>query len=100
MSPRRKPGHSAEPSFPNIAQLGEAIANAIQSSLHPPQRKPLETMYNLKLNHFMGNKGHEGAKKWFNHVEKTFLVIQSQMSLPPDRWVKTTTWFLGEQPAS
>ncbi|XP_050104638.1 uncharacterized protein LOC126584232 [Malus sylvestris] len=31
MSPRREPRHSAEPSFLDIAQLGEAIANAIQS---------------------------------------------------------------------
>ncbi|KAM2154990.1 hypothetical protein ACFX1Q_046741 [Malus domestica] len=49
MPPRRERHHSVEPSFPDIAQLGEAIANAIQSSLCPPQRIPLETVYNLKL---------------------------------------------------
>ncbi|KAM1318631.1 hypothetical protein ACFX2H_003743 [Malus domestica] len=69
---------SVEPSFPNIAQLRETIANAIQSSLRPPQMTPLETVYNLKLNHFMGNEGHEGAEKWINHLEKTFRVMQSQ----------------------
>ncbi|KAM1678573.1 hypothetical protein ACFX1Q_038580 [Malus domestica] len=100
MSPSREPRHSAEPSFPNIAQLEEAIANAIQSSLCHPQMTHLETVYNLKLNHFMGNEGHEVAEKWLNHVEKTFLVMQSQGNLLPDRWVETTTWFLGLDPAS
>ncbi|KAM2127320.1 hypothetical protein ACFX1R_007243 [Malus domestica] len=94
--PRREPRHSAELSFPDIAQFGEVIANTIQSSLRPPQRTPLETVYNLKLNHFMGNEGHEGAEKWLNHIEKTFLMMQSQGNLHPDRWVETTTWFLGE----
>ncbi|CAN6556436.1 unnamed protein product [Malus baccata var. baccata] len=60
---RRKPRPSAEPSFPNIAQLGEAIANVIQDLLRPPQKTHLETVYNLKLNHFMGNEGHEGAEQ-------------------------------------
>ncbi|KAM2549654.1 hypothetical protein TB1_013995 [Malus domestica] len=100
MPPRREPRPSAEPSFLNIAQLDEAIANAIQSSLCHPQRTSLETVYNLKLNHFMGNEGHEGVERWLNHIEKTFHVIQSQMSLPPDRWVETTTWFLGSEPTS
>ena len=39
-----------ESNFPDIGQLGKAIANAIQSSLNPPQRTPLETVYNLNLN--------------------------------------------------
>ncbi|KAM1940546.1 hypothetical protein ACFX13_028235 [Malus domestica] len=91
MLPRREPHHSAEPNFPDIAQIGEAIVNTIQSSLHSPQMTPLETVYNLKPNHFMGNEGHEGAEKWLNHVEKTFLVMQSQGSLYPDRWVEMTT---------
>ncbi|KAM1175128.1 hypothetical protein ACFX19_028164 [Malus domestica] len=77
MSPHREPHHSAGPSFPDIAQLGEAITNAIQSSLCPSQLTPLKTVYNLKLNHFMGNEGHEVAEKWLNHVDKTFLVMQS-----------------------
>ena len=62
MPPRREPRRSAEPSFPDITQLGEAIATAIQSAIHPPQRTPLETMYNLKLDKFEGNEGHEGAE--------------------------------------
>ncbi|KAM1683175.1 hypothetical protein EV1_034065 [Malus domestica] len=61
---------------------------------------PLETVYNLKLNHFIGNERHEGVEKWLNHIEKTFLMMQSQENLPLDRWVETTTWFLEEQPAS
>ncbi|KAM1519941.1 hypothetical protein ACFX1Z_022687 [Malus domestica] len=100
MPPRREPHQSVEPSFPDIAQLGEAIVSAIQSAFRTPQRTPLETVYNLKLTHFIGNEGHEGAEKWLNHIKNTFLVMQSQGNLPPDRWVETTTWFLGEQPAS
>ncbi|KAM1068125.1 hypothetical protein ACFX2A_000118 [Malus domestica] len=96
----REPHHSAEPSFPDIAQLGEAIVNAIQFSFRPPQMTPFESVYNLKLTHFMGNEGHKGAENCLNHVEKTFLVMQSQGNLPPDRWVETTTWFLGLEPAS
>ncbi|KAM1221406.1 hypothetical protein ACFX2J_009073 [Malus domestica] len=56
MPSRREPRHSAEPSFPDIAQLGEAMVNAIQSSFCPPQRTPLETVYNLKLTHLMEMK--------------------------------------------
>ncbi|KAM1942869.1 hypothetical protein ACFX15_011283 [Malus domestica] len=100
MPPHREPNHSAELSFPDIIQLGEAIANAIQSSLRHLQMTPLETVYNLKLNHFIGNEGHEGAEQWLNHIEKTFLVMQSLGNFPPDRWVEMTTWFLGEQLAS
>ncbi|KAM1467180.1 hypothetical protein ACFX2I_032316 [Malus domestica] len=100
MSPRREPHQSAESSFPDIVQLGKAIVSAIQTAFRTPQRTPLEIVHNLKLTHFMGNEGHEGAEKWLNHVEKTFLVMQSQENFPPDRWVETTTWFLGEHPAS
>ncbi|CAN6679339.1 unnamed protein product [Malus baccata var. baccata] len=95
MPPRKEPRHPAEPSFPDIAQLWEAIVNAIWSSFRPPQMTLLETVYNLKLNHFIGNERHEGAEKWLSHVKKTFLVMQSQGNLPSDRWVETTTWFLG-----
>ncbi|KAM1063314.1 hypothetical protein ACFX2A_028090 [Malus domestica] len=100
MLPRREPRHSAELSFPDITQLGEAIVIALQTAFHPSQMTLLETVYNLKLNHFIGNEGHEGAEKWLNYIEKTFLVMQSQGNLPLDRWVETTTWLLGEQPAS
>ncbi|XP_070662316.1 uncharacterized protein [Malus domestica] len=48
----------------------------------------------------MGNEGYEGAEWWLNHIEKTFRVMQSQGNLPNDRWVETTTWFLGPEPAS
>ncbi|KAM1962086.1 hypothetical protein ACFX16_022415 [Malus domestica] len=96
MPPRREPRQPAESSFPDIAQLGEAIVFSIQTTFRTPQRTPLETVHNLKLTHFMGNEGYEGGEKWLNHVEKTFQVMQSQGNLPPDRWVETTTWFLGE----
>ncbi|XP_070678756.1 uncharacterized protein [Malus domestica] len=100
MSPRRKPRQSAEPSFPDIAQLGEAIISTIQTAFRTPQRTPLEIIYNLKLTHFIGNEGHEGAEKWLNHMEKTFQVMQSRRNLSLDRWFETTTWFLGEHHAS
>ena len=38
MPARREPRSSAEPSFPDITQLEEAIANVILSTLRPPQR--------------------------------------------------------------
>ncbi|KAM1285993.1 hypothetical protein ACFX2J_000092 [Malus domestica] len=99
MPPRREPHTSAQSSFSYITKLGEAIASAIQSSLHPPQGTPLETVYNLKLNNFVGTERPEGAEHWLNHVEKTYQVMQRQGNFPEDRWVETTTWFLGEEPA-
>ncbi|CAN6721165.1 unnamed protein product [Malus baccata var. baccata] len=72
---RREPRRTSESNFPDVAQLGEAMAQAFQNVMRPPpppQRTPLETMYNLKLDHFMGDEGHEGAEKWLNHIEKTF----------------------------
>ena len=77
MPPRRDPRPSSEPSFPDISQLGEAIASALRSVIRPPQRTPLETVYSLKLPTFYGNEGHEGSERWFEHVEKTFEVMQS-----------------------
>ncbi|XP_068329716.1 uncharacterized protein [Pyrus communis] len=98
--PRREPRRSDEPSFPDIAQLGEAIATAIQSTIRPPQRTPLETMYNLKLDKFEGSEGHEGAERWLEHIEKTFRVLHNQGNLPVERWVETTSWFLGKESAA
>ncbi|XP_068319687.1 uncharacterized protein [Pyrus communis] len=100
MPPRREPRRSAEPSFPDIAQLGEAIATAIQSAICRTQRTPLETMYNLKLDKFEGNEGHEGAERWLEHIEKTFRVLHGQGNLPVEKWVETTSWFLGKESAS
>ncbi|XP_068323111.1 uncharacterized protein [Pyrus communis] len=40
--------------------------------MRPPQRTPLETMYNLKLDKFKDSEGHEGAERWLEHIEKTF----------------------------
>ena len=91
MSPRRKLRRSAKPSFPDIAQLGEAIATAIQSALRPPHRTPLETMYNLKLDKFEGHEGFEGAERWLEH---------NQGNLHVERWVETTSWFLGKESSS
>ncbi|KAM1896269.1 hypothetical protein ACFX13_044923 [Malus domestica] len=76
MPPRRDPHLSVEPSFPDIDRLGEAIANAIQSSLRLSQMTHLKTVHNLKLNHFMGNEGSEGAEKWINHLEKILRLMQ------------------------
>ncbi|XP_068314999.1 uncharacterized protein, partial [Pyrus communis] len=100
MPPRREPRRSDEPSFPDITQLGEAIITVIQSAIRPPQRTPLETMYNLKLDKFEGNKGHEGAERWLEHIEKTFHVLHNQGNLPVERWVETTSWFLGTESAT
>ena len=96
MSPRRDPRPSSEPSFPDVSQFGEAIANAI----HPPHRTPLEIVYNLKLPTCVGNEGHAGSERWLEHVEKTFQVLHSQGSLAVDRWVETVSWFLDRESAS
>ena len=48
----------------------------------------------------MGIEGHERAKRWLEHVEKTYRVMQSQGNLPTERWVEITTWFLGRELAS
>ena len=60
----------------------------------------METVYNLKLNEFVGNEGPEGAERWLEHVEKTFSVMQRQGSLSEDRWVETSIWFLRLEAAS
>ncbi|KAM1650073.1 hypothetical protein EV1_002721 [Malus domestica] len=93
MPPRRESRRASESNFPDIAQLGEAMAHVFQNAIchPPPQRTPLETMYNLKLDRFIGNEGHEGAEKWLDHIEKTFQVMQSQGNLSANRWVETTT---------
>ncbi|CAN6707489.1 unnamed protein product [Malus baccata var. baccata] len=75
---RRESRRTPDPNFPDIVQLGEAMAQAFQNVIRPPpppQRTPLETMYNLKLDRFMGDEGHEGAEKWLDHIEKTFQYI-------------------------
>ncbi|CAN6566349.1 unnamed protein product [Malus baccata var. baccata] len=75
MPPCRESRCASEPNFPDITQLGEAMAQAFQNAIRhppPPHRTPLKTMYNLKLDRFMGNEGHEGAEKWLNHIEMTF----------------------------
>ncbi|CAN6587261.1 unnamed protein product [Malus baccata var. baccata] len=100
MPPRRDPQRAAEFNVPDIAQLGEAMARAFQANIRPPQRTPVETMYNLKLENFEGNEGYEGAEKWLDRIEQTFQVMQSQGNLPANRWVETTTWFLGREPAA
>ncbi|CAN6723940.1 unnamed protein product [Malus baccata var. baccata] len=100
---RRESHRTPDPNFLDIVQLGEAMAQAFQNVIRPPpppQMTPLETMYNLKLDRFMGDEGHEGAEKWLDHIEKTFQVMQSQGNFLANRWVETTTWFLGREPAS
>ncbi|XP_068331414.1 uncharacterized protein [Pyrus communis] len=100
MPPHREPRCFAEPSFPDVAQLGEAFAIAIQSALRPPQRTSLETVYNLNLDKFEGHEGFEGAKRWLKHIEKTFRVLHNQGNLLVEKWVETTSWFLGKESSS
>ncbi|KAM2656362.1 hypothetical protein EV1_011880 [Malus domestica] len=100
MPPRREQRSASEPNLPDITQLGEVMAHAFQTAIRPPQRTPLETVYNMKLNHFIGNEGHEGVEKWLDRIKKTFQVMQSQGNLSASRWVETTTWFLGREPAA
>ncbi|TQD77792.1 hypothetical protein C1H46_027665 [Malus baccata] len=80
-----------------MTQLGEAIAQAIQANIRAPQRTPVETMYNLKLETFEGNEGYEGAERWLDRIEQTFQVMRSQGNLPENRWVETTIWFLSRE---
>ncbi|XP_048436564.1 uncharacterized protein LOC125475632 [Pyrus x bretschneideri] len=61
---------------------------------------PLETMYNLKLDRFEGHEGFEGAERWLEHIEKTFRVLHNQGNLPVEKWVETTSWFLGKDSTS
>ncbi|CAN6548754.1 unnamed protein product [Malus baccata var. baccata] len=84
LPPRREPRRASEPN----------------TAIRLPQRTPLEAMYNLKLDCFIGNEGHEGAENWLDSIEKTFQVMQSQGNLPASRCVETTTWFLGREPAA
>ncbi|XP_068317080.1 uncharacterized protein [Pyrus communis] len=80
--------------------MGETIVTAIQTAIRSPQRTHLETMYSLKLDKFKGNEGHEGAERWLEHIEKTFSVLHNQGSLPMERWVETTSWFLETESAA
>ncbi|CAN6715891.1 unnamed protein product [Malus baccata var. baccata] len=86
MPPRREPRRASESNFLDITQFGETMAHAFQNAIrHPlPQRTPLETMYNLKLDHFMSNEGHEGAEKWLDHIEKTFQENFKKRFVPPE----------------
>ncbi|XP_068340356.1 uncharacterized protein [Pyrus communis] len=61
---------------------------------------PLETMYNLKLDKFEGHESFEGVERWLEHIEKTFRVLHNQGNLPFEKWVETTSWFLGKDSAS
>ncbi|KAM1415481.1 hypothetical protein ACFX2I_007126 [Malus domestica] len=83
MPPHREPRQSAEWSFLVIAQLGKVIVSSIQTAFRTPQMTPLERVHNLKLTHFIGNEGHEGAEKWLNLVEKTFQELFRKRFIPP-----------------
>ncbi|XP_068321255.1 uncharacterized protein [Pyrus communis] len=57
-------------------------------------------MYNLKLDKFEGNEGYKGAEWWLEHIEKIFRVLHNQGNLPVEKWVETTSWFLGKDSTS
>ncbi|XP_068320480.1 uncharacterized protein [Pyrus communis] len=57
-------------------------------------------MYNLKLDKFKGHEGFVGAERWLEHIEKTFRVLHNQGNLPVEKWVETTSWFLGKVSSS
>ncbi|KAB2612189.1 hypothetical protein D8674_040798 [Pyrus ussuriensis x Pyrus communis] len=77
MPPRREPRSSANSSFPDIAQLGEAIANAIQSLLRSPKKTHLETMYNLKMDKFMA-----GGSQWYPGGQSQHMEFASNSAGP------------------
>ena len=91
MPPRREPHTSAENNFLGFGQFGEAITNVIQSALRPAPRNTLDIVSRLKINEFFGNEGAEKSEIWFDHVEKTFRVMERQGNLPVERWVETAT---------
>ncbi|XP_068332959.1 uncharacterized protein [Pyrus communis] len=43
---------------------------------------------------------HEGAERWLKHIEKIFRVLHSQGNLLVEKWVETTSWFLGKESTS
>ena len=100
MPPRREPRPPVEPNFPDFSQLGDVIAHAIQSTIRPSHRTPLESAHNLRLPKFEGNEGHEGAERWFLEIERTFRVMHSQGNLAAGTWVETATWFMGMESAT
>ncbi|XP_048426611.1 uncharacterized protein LOC125470897 [Pyrus x bretschneideri] len=57
-------------------------------------------MYNLKLDKFEVHEGFKGAERWLDHIEKTFRVLHNQGNLPVEKWVETTSWFLGRESSS
>ena len=59
----------------------------------PALRNTLDIVSRLNINEFFGNEGSEKCEIWFNHVEKTFRVMERQGNLPVERWVETATWF-------
>ncbi|XP_070668888.1 uncharacterized protein [Malus domestica] len=80
MPPCREPRTSYENNFLDFGQFGEAIANAIWSSLRPTPRNTLDIISRLKINDFFGNEGSEKSEIWFDYVEKTFRVMYRQES--------------------
>ena len=54
MPPRKEPRTPVENNFPGFEQFGEAIANAIQSALRPPQRNILDFVARLKIDELFG----------------------------------------------
>ncbi|XP_068319946.1 uncharacterized protein [Pyrus communis] len=57
-------------------------------------------MYNLKLDKFEGHEGFEGAERWLEHIKKIFRVLHNQENLLVEKWIETTSWFLGKESSS
>ena len=55
MMPRKEPRVPSESNFLDFGQLDEVIANAIQSSLRPPQMTTLEAMSHLQISNCFGS---------------------------------------------
>ncbi|CAN6566379.1 unnamed protein product [Malus baccata var. baccata] len=88
---RRESRRTPDPNFPDIVQLGEAMAQAFQNVIRhppPPQRTPLEAMYNLKLDRFMGDEGREPASLWRNQTQFMTPAMTSDWDVFKDNFKK------------
>ena len=62
--------------FWTLGSLVGAIANAIQSALRPAPRNTLDIVSSPEDYEFFGNEEAEKSEIWFDHVEKTFRIME------------------------